>query len=184
LKGYVGMNNIILQVMTFLILPLPLVEEAKDNKEEKPKAMYLVKFLVIQRAGSTASAPQPTSSCKVTRVSKGTVAEWIDFQKAILEIRRLNNITNTQDRVANFSTVLRGDLLTGFEEKFKISLLQQAKQEKLLLYWQNRFSELKCCRFDGVSFLGIGNPDTVDVMSHVKAQVAFSLEDRGPCQKA
>jgi hypothetical protein len=42
--------------------------------------------------------------------------EWIDFCKASLELWRQNGITNTQDRVTNISTILHGDLLTGFEE--------------------------------------------------------------------
>jgi hypothetical protein len=58
----------------FLVLPLPLVEEAKD---EKPKAMYMVKFVLKQRAGSTTTAP--TYKLKVTRFCEGTVAEWINF---------------------------------------------------------------------------------------------------------
>jgi hypothetical protein len=50
------MNNTILKQALFLVGPLPLVEEAKD-KDEKPKATNVIKFVLKQRAGSTATAP-------------------------------------------------------------------------------------------------------------------------------
>jgi hypothetical protein len=46
---------------------------------------------------------------------------------------------------------------------------------------QNRFSQLKCRRSNGVSFQSIGNPKTVDATLHAKAQGAFNLEDGGRC---
>jgi hypothetical protein len=68
----------------FLVPPLPLVEEAKD-KDEKPKATNVIKFVLKKRAGSATTAP--TYKLKVTRFCQGMIAEWIDFRKAILELR-------------------------------------------------------------------------------------------------
>ncbi len=110
------MNESIPKKTLFLVPPLPLVEDAKD-KDEKPKATDVIEFVLKQRAGSTATAP--TYKLKVARFCEGTVSEWIDFRKAISELWRQNGITNTQDRVANISTILRGDSLTGFEEKIQ-----------------------------------------------------------------
>jgi hypothetical protein len=66
--GYIGMNDTIPKKTTFLVPPLPLVEEAKD-KDEKWKATNIIKSVLKQRAGSTATAPTyklkgttPTSS--------------------------------------------------------------------------------------------------------------------------
>jgi hypothetical protein len=56
----------------------------------------------------------PTYKLEVTRFCEGTVLEWIDFRKAIAELWRQKGRTNTQDRVANISTILREDLLTRF----------------------------------------------------------------------
>jgi hypothetical protein len=70
--GYIGMNDTIQKKATFLISPLPLVEEPKD-KDEKPKATGLIEFILKQeRAGSTTSAP--TYKLKVSRFCKGTVS--------------------------------------------------------------------------------------------------------------
>ena len=115
--GYIGMNESIPKKTLYLIPPLPLVEDATKDKDEKPKATDVIKFVLKQRAGSTATAP--TYKLKVTRFCEGTVSEWIDFRKAISELWRQNGITNMQDRVANISTILRGDSLTGFEEKIQ-----------------------------------------------------------------
>jgi hypothetical protein len=52
--GYIEMNNMIPKKTTFLVPPLPLVEEPKD-KDEKPEATNIIKFVLKQRAGSTAS---------------------------------------------------------------------------------------------------------------------------------
>jgi hypothetical protein len=92
------------------------VEEAKD-KDMKPKATDVIKFVLKQQAGSTPTAP--AYKLEVTRFCEGTVPEWTDFRKAILELWRQNSITNTHDRVANINAILRGDLLTGFEEKIQ-----------------------------------------------------------------
>jgi hypothetical protein len=62
------MNNTIPKKMTSLVPPLPLVEEAKD-KDEKPKANGVIKFVLKQRAGSTATAP--IYKLKATRFCKG-----------------------------------------------------------------------------------------------------------------
>jgi hypothetical protein len=77
------MNDTIPKKTTFLVPPLPLVEEPKD-KDEKPKATNVIKFMLKQQAGSTATAP--TYKLNVTRFCKGTVSEWIDFRKAIAEL--------------------------------------------------------------------------------------------------
>jgi hypothetical protein len=93
-----------------------LVEETKD-KDKKPNATDLIKFLLKQRAGSTATAP--TYKLKVLTFCKGTVSEWISFRNAIAELWLQNGITSAQDKVSSISTILRGDLLTRFEEKIK-----------------------------------------------------------------
>jgi hypothetical protein len=95
-----------------------LVEEPKD-KDKKPKATNIIEFVLKQQAGSTATAP--TYELKVTRFCEGTAGwEWIDLRKAIVELWRQNGISNTQDRVANVSTIMRRDLLTSFREKIKV----------------------------------------------------------------
>ena len=110
------MNETIQKKATFLFSPLPLVEEPKD-REEKPKATDLIEFILKQRAGSTASAP--TYKLKVSRFCEGTVSEWISFRKAIAELWKQNGLTNAQDKIANICTILRGDSLTGFEERIQ-----------------------------------------------------------------
>ena len=90
--GYIGVNESIPKKTLFLVPPLPLVEEAKD-KDKKPKATDVIESVLKERAGSTATAP--TYKLKVTRFCEGTVAEWINFRKAILELWRQNGITNT-----------------------------------------------------------------------------------------
>jgi hypothetical protein len=112
--GYIGMNDTIQKKATFLFLPLPLVEEPKD-KEEKPKATGLIKFILKEQAGSTSSAP--TYKLKVSRFCEGTVSKWISFRKAIAELWKQNGLNNRQDKIANICTILRGDSLTSFEEK-------------------------------------------------------------------
>jgi hypothetical protein len=114
--GYIGMNVTIPKRTMFLILPIPLVEETKD-KEEKLNATDVIKFLLKQQAGSTATAP--TYKLKVSRFCKGTVTEWISFRKAIAELWLQNIITNAQDKVSSICTILSGDSLTGFEEKIE-----------------------------------------------------------------
>ena len=110
------MNDIIPKRMTFLVLPLSLVEEPKD-REEKPKATDLIEFILKQPAGSTPSAP--TYKLKVSRFCEGTVSEWISFRKAIAELWKQNGLNNAQDKIANICTILRGDSLTGFEERIQ-----------------------------------------------------------------
>jgi hypothetical protein len=70
-----------------------------------------------QRAGSTSSAP--TYQLKVSRFCEGTVSEWISFRKAIAELWKQNGLTNAQNKIANICTILRGDSLTGFEERIQ-----------------------------------------------------------------
>jgi hypothetical protein len=77
------MNDTIQKKATFLFSPLPLVEEPQD-KDEKPKATDLIKFILKQQAGSTSSAP--TYKLKVSRFCEGTVSEYISFRKAISEL--------------------------------------------------------------------------------------------------
>jgi hypothetical protein len=67
------MNDTIPKKTMFLVLLFPLVEEPKD-KDKKPKATDIIKFVLKQRADSTATAP--TYKLKVARFCKGTVAEW------------------------------------------------------------------------------------------------------------
>jgi hypothetical protein len=110
------MNDTIQKKATFLFSLLPLVEEPQD-KDEKPKATDLIKFILKQRAGSTSSAP--TYKLKVSRFCEGTVSEWISFRKAIAELWKQNGLNNTQDKIANICTILHGDSLTGFEEKIQ-----------------------------------------------------------------
>jgi hypothetical protein len=110
------MNHTIPKKATFLVPPLPLVEEPKD-KDEKPKATDLIEFILKQQAGSTSSAP--TYKLKVSRFCEGTVSEWISFRKAISELWKQNDLNNTQDRTANICTILRGYSLTGFEERIQ-----------------------------------------------------------------
>ena len=112
--GYYEMNDTIPKKAMFLIPPLPLIEETKD-KDEKPKATDVIEFLLKQRAGS--SAKSPTYKLKVTRFCEGTVSEWIEFRKAIAELWRQNSITEVLDKIASITSILRGDSLTGFEEK-------------------------------------------------------------------
>jgi hypothetical protein len=46
-------------------------------------------------------------------------SEWISFRKAIAELWKQNGLTNAQDKIANICTILRGDLLTRFEERIQ-----------------------------------------------------------------
>jgi hypothetical protein len=108
------MNDAIPKKAMFLIPPLPLIEETKD-KDKKSKATDVIKFLLKQRAGS--SAKGPTYKLKVTRFCKGTVSEWIEFRKAFAELWRQNGITEVLNKIASITSILRGDSLTGFEEK-------------------------------------------------------------------
>jgi hypothetical protein len=91
----------------FLIPPLPLIE---DEEAEKAKTTDIIEFTLKQRAGSSATGS--TYKLKVTRFCKGTVSEWINFRKAIKEVWKQNGRSSPSDRVANLSTILRGDSLT------------------------------------------------------------------------
>ena len=108
-----NMSETIPRKSSYLHPPLSLSEDVV----EKPKTTDLIEFILKQRAGSTATAP--SYKIKVARFCEGTVAEWIEFRKAIAELWRQNGLTNPQDRVANICTILRGDSLTGFEEKIQ-----------------------------------------------------------------
>ena len=114
--GYFEMTDTIPKKAMFLILPLPLIEETKD-KDEKPKATDVIKFLLKQRAGSSGKAS--TYKLKVTSFCKGTVSEWIKFRKAIAELWRQNSIIEVPDKIASITSILPGDSLTGFEEQMQ-----------------------------------------------------------------
>lgn len=106
-------NETIPKKATLVVPPLPLVEEPN----EIPKRTDVIEFVLKQRAGSTATAP--TYKLTVARFCEGTVAEWIDFRKAIAELWRQNGITNPQDRIATIANILRGDSLTAFYESIQ-----------------------------------------------------------------
>jgi hypothetical protein len=53
--GYIGINETIRKKTTLLFPPFSLDKEDKD-KEEKPKAIDVIKFLLKQRADSNATA--------------------------------------------------------------------------------------------------------------------------------
>jgi hypothetical protein len=127
--GFIGMNKTIPKKAFFVVPPLPLLEEAKD-KDKKPKATDVIECIILkQRASSTSTGP--TYKLKFTRFCKGTVAEWSDFHKAILELLRQNGITSTADRVANISTILLRHLLTGIEEKLQELITSTSKDGEI-----------------------------------------------------
>jgi hypothetical protein len=111
------MNDMIPKKTTFLVLPHPLVEGAKD-KDKNPKATAFIKFVLKQRAGSTATAPTYKLTKGLLRHGLASIRPFLSFGD------RTVKQANTQDRVANINTILQGDLLTTLEEKFKNSLLQ------------------------------------------------------------
>ena len=88
--------------------------------------------MLKQRAGSSAKAP--TYKLKVTRFCEGTVFEWIEFHKAIAELWRQNSIIEVPDKIASITSILRGDLLTGFEEQMQeLTTLTKADGETEVL---------------------------------------------------
>jgi hypothetical protein len=95
----------------FLVPALPLIEEIAD----KAKATDVIEFLAKLRAGSTSTGP--TYKVKVQRFNEGTVSKWIAVRKSIKELWEQNSITSQPDRIANICSILRGESLTGFEEK-------------------------------------------------------------------
>ena len=105
------MNDTIPKKRDFLVPALPLIEEITD----KAKATDVIEFLAKQRSGSTSTGP--TYKVKVQRFNEGTVSEWIAVRKSIKELWEQNNITSQPDRIANICSILRGESLTGFEEK-------------------------------------------------------------------
>jgi hypothetical protein len=107
------MDETIPKKKDFLVPSLPLVEEATD----KAKVTDVIEFLVKQRAGSTATGA--TYKMKVQRFNEGTVSEWIAVRKSIKELWVQNSIASQADRVANVCSILRGESLTGFEEKIE-----------------------------------------------------------------
>jgi hypothetical protein len=72
------MNKTICKKTTFLVPPLPLVEQAKD-KDEKPKATDVIEFLLKQRAGSNATAS--TYTLKVKGFVKGLLQNGLNSVK-------------------------------------------------------------------------------------------------------
>jgi len=107
------MSDTIPRKAMFLVAVIPLIEEIR----EKPKSTEIVQFLLKQRAGSAVSGP--TYKLNVVRFCEGTVGEWLEVRKAISEQWLQNSIDKPQDRVSSVCTVLRGDSLTGFEEKIQ-----------------------------------------------------------------
>ena len=105
------MNDTIPKKRDFLVPALPLIEEITD----KAKTTDVIKFLAKQRSGSTSTGP--TYKVKVQRFNEGTVSEWIAVRKSIKELWEQNNITSQPDHIANICSILRGESLTGFEEK-------------------------------------------------------------------
>jgi len=107
------MDETIPKKRDFLVPALPLIEEVAD----KARSTDVIEFLAKQRAGSTATGP--TYKVKVQRFNEGTVGEWIAIRKAIKELWVQNSLTGQTDRVANICSILRGESLTGFEEKIE-----------------------------------------------------------------
>jgi hypothetical protein len=67
--GYIGMKErIVPKKVSFLIPPLPLVEEATHKDNKKRKATNVINFILKQRAGSTPTGA--TYKVKVTRFAK------------------------------------------------------------------------------------------------------------------
>jgi hypothetical protein len=112
--GWLGEMDTIPRKTSFLIPPLPLIE---DEEAENAKTTDIIEFTLKQKAGSSSTGS--TYKLKVNRFCEGTVSEWIDFRKAIKEVWKQNGISSPSDRVANLCTILRGDSLAGFEEKIQ-----------------------------------------------------------------
>jgi hypothetical protein len=53
--GYIGIDETICKKTTFLVPPFPFVKEDKD-KDEEPKAIGVIEFLLKQRADSNTTA--------------------------------------------------------------------------------------------------------------------------------
>jgi hypothetical protein len=168
------MNEMMPKKVLFAGSVSSLVEEAKD-KDKKPKATDVITFIPeIESRQSLYRTNLQTWGYKVLR--RDWFAEWIDFQKAILELWRQNGTTSTADRVANIRTILQGDSLTDFEEKLQelITSTSKDRETEVLQIIDESVSESKCCRSYGISFQIIGNPKTVDPTSHTKAKGTFS----------
>jgi hypothetical protein len=111
--GYFGMDEMIPKKKIYLVPPLPLVEETQEDGLKTET----IEFLLKQRAGGTSTSP--SYKLKVQRFCEGTVGEWIAVRKAIKELWTQNSILSQADRIANISAILRGESLTGFEEKIE-----------------------------------------------------------------
>jgi hypothetical protein len=107
------MEDTIPKKRDFLVPSLPLIEEVAD----KARATDVIEFLAKQRHDSKGNGP--TYKVKVQRFNDGTVSEWIAVRKSIKELWAQNNITAQEDRIANVCSILRGESLTGFEEKIE-----------------------------------------------------------------
>ena len=174
------MNNNIPKKTMFLIPPLPLIEETKD-KDEKPKATEVIEFLLKQRAGSSGKAS--TYKLKVTRFCEGTVSEWIKFREAIAELWRQNSITEVPDKITSITSIIRGNLLTGFEEKIQelTTLTNDDGEIEVLEATDKTVTESLNAVAQMVFPFSIGNSKTVDAKTHAKAQGAFNSKDSGRC---
>jgi hypothetical protein len=109
--GFFEMEESIPKKIGYLVPPLPLIEDSVEPE----KSADLIEFNLKQRAGSGATAS--TYKIKVVRFCEGTVGEYINFCKAILELWTQNSITSPQDRIANVRAILRGDSHTAFNAK-------------------------------------------------------------------
>ena len=65
------------------------------------------------------------------RFCDGSVGEWLEVRKAISEQWIQNSIDRPQDRVSSVCTVLRGDSLTGFEEKIQELTTSTEENDKI-----------------------------------------------------
>ena len=167
--GYWKMDETIPKKRDFLVPALPLIEEVA----EKAKSTDVIEFLAKQRAGSNTSGP--TYKVKVQHFNEGTVSEWIAIRKAIKELWIQNNIVSQADRVANISSILRGESLTGFEEKIEELCQEIARRnnERDSFVGGHRQRRSKCGRGNDISTPCVGNAEVVDETWHEKAKGAF-----------
>ena len=108
--GYLNMNETIPRKASFLVPPMPLVGPPDDRET----ATDVIEFTLKQKAGS-AKAADSTYKLKVHRFNEGTVQDWIAVRKAFAELWKQNAITAAPDRVANITSILRGESLSVFD---------------------------------------------------------------------
>ena len=88
---------------------LPLLPESSSNVVDKEKSDYITMELI--------SGPDGTGKYKkhLAHFDEGTPQEWIDTQKAMVEVWTQNSVTSPANRVAIIKAILRGETLTTFE---------------------------------------------------------------------